>query len=345
MLCDLTEEQEQFGHVMREFFLAKFPVTALRTIWDGGGAADTGVWPGLAELGALGIVIPEDEGGSGAGHVELALLLEECGYAAFPEPVLETAGIAAPLLLRFADKAVRSKWLPLIAAGGARIACADQSGHAPWGAQADATLVQQGGFVHFVPAGRLEWHPVATQDPTRLVAWADFSSLGPDTVLTRDPCAAGYLDTLGRSAAAAALVGVTGKLLDMTLSYVIERNQFGRPVGSFQAVKHRLADWAVGLEAARALSWYAAWALSAGDDAADLAAMTAKSAATDAAQFANRNGLQLHGGIGFTWECDLHFWLMRGQAWEVSFGHGSRLRQAIGRAVLDRAGGAGAREH
>jgi alkylation response protein AidB-like acyl-CoA dehydrogenase len=344
MRFELTAEQEQFAQVVREFFVAKFPATALRAIWDGGGVADTGVWPGLAELGALGIVIPENAGGSGAGHVELALLLEECGYAAFPEPVLETAGIAAPLLLRFADNAVRSQWLPLIASGGARIAVADESGFAPWGAQADATLVRQNGVVHLVPAGRAEWLPVATQDPTRLVARADSSRLGPDTVLTADPRAAGYLDTLGLSATAAALVGVTGKLLDMTLGYVLERNQFGRPVGSFQAVKHRLADLAVGLEAARALTWYAAWALSAGDDAAGLAAMTAKSAAADAARFANRNSLQLHGGIGFTWECDLHFWLMRGQAWEVSFGHVSRLRDAIGRAVLARADGPVARE-
>lgn len=335
MRFELTAEQDQFGQVMHEFFQANFPVTALRAAWENDGA-ESGLWQGLADLGALGILIPENEDGAGAGHVELALVLEEVGYAAFPEPVLETAGIAAPLLLKYADDSVRSKWLPQIASGEAKITVANETGYAPWGARAQAVIVRRGDVIHLVPAGRLDWRPVATQDPTRLVAWADCSDLGSDTVLTREPRAAAYLNTLGQSAVASALVGVTRKLLNMTLAYVGQREQFGRRVGSFQAVKHRLADWAVGLEAARALSWYAAWALSAGDDGAELGAMTAKSSATEAAHFANRNSLQLHGGIGFTWEYDLHFWLMRGQAWEFSFGHGSPLREAIGRAVLAR---------
>lgn len=335
MRFELTDEQQEFSSVVGDFFGSQFPPDRLRAIWEERSPVETGLWRGLADLGALGIVVPDRFGGSGAGHLELVLLLEAAGYAAFPEPLLETAGIAAPLILAWGQEAGQQEWLPRIAAGEARISvCEDPRGYAVSGSTADAIIVLRREELHLVPRGVLSWQDVRTQDPTRRLARADMSALTGATLLTCDPRAVEQFWALGRAASAAALVGLTRRILDITLTYVLQREQFGRVIGSFQVIKHRLADLAVGLEAARVLAWYAAYALTMDQEDAALAAMTAKASANDVASFANRNGLQLHGGVGFTWEYDLHFWLMRGQAWEASFGRQHHLRQSIGRAVV-----------
>ncbi|CAN5344923.1 acyl-CoA dehydrogenase family protein [soil metagenome] len=335
MLFDLTEDQADFRAVVRTFLSQKMTPALLRSIWNKNGTEPSRLWESLAEMGILGLVVPDQYGGADASHVELALALEQAAYFGLPEPLLETAAVAAPLLVEFAPEDVCQRWLPRIVSGEAVVTVSlDGTGIAVHGARADAVIVARGTELHLVRAGILPWKPMKSQDPTRQLAIAGFDSLGGDTVFSSEPGAVQRALTLASSATAISLVGLSQRLLDMTLTYVLEREQFGQVIGSFQVLKHRLADIAVALEAARGLSWYSAYALSNETENATRAARTAKAAAGSAAGLANSGSLQLHGGIGFTWEHDLHLWLKKGRALEAAYGNASDHRVAIARALI-----------
>jgi alkylation response protein AidB-like acyl-CoA dehydrogenase len=284
----------------------------------------------------LGMVVPEEHGGAGGSHVELALALEEIGYHGVPDPVLETAFVAASILACCGEPRVRDRWLPAIASGEAVVGVSlDEPRLVVHGAQADAVLVARGAELHLVPAERAEWRPAVTQDPTRRLALGKFHLEG-STLLADDAAVVDRARTAARTASAAVLIGISQRLVDMTIGYVLEREQFGQVIGSFQALKHRLADSAVAVEAARSLTWYAAYAFSNEPANAGQAARVAKGAASSAGATVNAAALQLHGGIGFTWEHDLHLWLKRGQALERAYGSAADHRVAVGAQILDR---------
>jgi len=334
MHFDLDDLQYEFRDAVQKVLLAELPPHELRTVWDAGHEYSGTAWPQLASLGLPGLLVPAEHGGGDAAPADAVLLLEECGYHCLPEPVVETALLAPTLLVRFGDEQRKTDWLPRLAAGNVVVsACLGNERLVSDGARADVVLVRRGEELHWVPAAAVNATPVRGADPSRRLARCEFS-LDTSTLLTEDCDAAGAAADLGAFGTAALLVGISQRLTDTTRDHVLERRQFGRVIGSFQAVKHRLADVAVRIEAARSLLWYAAYALSHETDDASRAASCAKAAANEAAFAANYAALQLHGGIGFTWEHDLHFWLQRGKALERSFGSTDHHRAAVADGFL-----------
>ncbi|CAN3128013.1 Alkylation response protein AidB-like acyl-CoA dehydrogenase [Mycobacterium sp. smrl_JER01] len=334
MLFDLTDEQVEFRDAMRALVERRVPAGAVRAAWDDPEPLVTNLWSELAALGALGLVVPEEFGGAGASYIEQVLALEELGRAAAPGPVSETAVVAA-VIGRYAGTEIQQRWLPGVSGGSAllSVSLGDQD-LVTYGEVSDAVLVADGHVLHLVPAQSISWSAVSAQDPTRCLARAAFD-LDASTVLTEDPEALQYANAAAYVGAAAQLVGCAQALLDMTVSYSMQREQFGKVIGSFQAIKHKLADSAVAIEAARSLTWAAAYALAHGTDDALAMCHAAKGAASAAGSQVNATALQVHGGIGFTWEHDLHLWLKRCAALERAHGASYEHREELGAKLIE----------
>jgi alkylation response protein AidB-like acyl-CoA dehydrogenase len=293
-------------------------------------------WRALAELGVTGAGAPPERGGLGLGLAELALLVEECGRAGVPEPVGPSAAVAVPLLARLGDGQA-GRWLEAVARGEVVAVVAPAGARLVAGAgRADLVLgAGPSGLVALSPpAGVAELE--GSLDPTRPLAEVDWAlarplgaPAGPVGALAGD---------LGALAAAAEALGVAQRVVEMAAGHARSRHQFGRPVGSFQAVKHLLADALLPLEFARPLVWRAARSLELGDPGAPVHVAMAKAYASRAARVACRAGLQVHGAMGYTWECDLQLWLKRGWSLASQWGDEARHRQRVARALLGPAG-------
>ena len=342
-----TEEHALLRGEARRFLEERLPAAEVRRQVDAGVRFDRGLWKEIAQLGWLGLVLPERFGGAGLGWLHLAILLEEMGRRLVPGPFLGSllAGIA---IERGGDDAQRARWLPAIASGEtvATFAAVEPGGAFEGdalGATADPTAdgwVLRGRKTHVVggadaglvvaafrePSGRVA--PFAVElpaagvsvedevsiDPTRPTARIAFDGVrvGRDARLAGDGASA-LADTLVRGAAALAAeqVGGAEAVLQLTRNYAIHRKQFDRPIGFFQAVKHPIVDMMCGIELARSLAYGAAAALDAASPTAEVHARMAKSLAGDVYAQAVRKGVQLHGGYGFTWDCDVHFYFRR----------------------------------
>jgi alkylation response protein AidB-like acyl-CoA dehydrogenase len=279
-----------------------------------GRAYDDALWRELCELGWPGIAVAEQHGGQGLGAVELAVLLEQLGYACAATPFLSSAVAAAAIQAAGSDDQ-RARWLPGLASGeitagiGARELAADAEGA--------AVLVlldgEQAQLVLGAEAATLE-----AIDPTRRYA----TIRGGDA----EPLGLGAPDLI-RTAIAAEVVGICQRALDMTLAYVKDRKQFGVPVGSFQAVSHRCAQMLLDTESARSTALYAAWAAGAEPARLPEAAALAAAAAADAGRTVTASAIQAHGGIGFTWEADVH-WLYKRAQLDAALLGGARRHRA-----------------
>ena len=330
-----TPEQDALRELSRDLFEKESPPSRVRELFDGG-ARDPGVWRAIAGVGLPGLAVPESLGGTGGDEVDLAVVMEEAGRAVLPEPLLETAAIVAPVSRDVAGSNERAAaWLGRIAAGEA-IATA-LLGDAPFAVDADVAdvlLLERDGELHLLERGSFTTEAVESEDRARRL-FSVTADVSEGTKLPGGRDAAERARLRGAVAAAGVLNGIAMRLVEMTTSYVRDRSQFGRPVGSFQAVKHRLADVHSAVESSRAATWYAAFALASGAADAALSAGVAKAQATESEAAANHAALQLHGGIGFTWEHDLHLWLKRGKALEQSYGSAIEHRRVIARALLD----------
>jgi alkylation response protein AidB-like acyl-CoA dehydrogenase len=297
-------------------------------------------WAALAEMGVVGLTVPEALGGLGLGLVDLVLLLEEAGRAGLPEPLLETTALGVPALLATgegaagegADEWSRDEWLRKVAAGEAVIAVGtDQMGSVPGAASADLLLLERAGELHAVPAAATDRVPVASLDGTRRMAVVSFEP-SPATRLVSGGEALGVLDSLHHRAAmgtGAVLLGVADQLITMTAAYAVDRFQFGVPIGSFQAVKHHLANALIRLEFARPAVYRAAWSLDNGDPDVSSHSSMAKALASDAATGAARVALQVHGAIGYTWEHDIHLWMKKAWALSAAWGDAATHRARV----------------
>jgi alkylation response protein AidB-like acyl-CoA dehydrogenase len=328
-----TDQQTEFRDAVRQVLAKECTPDDLRSAYAAP-AARTSRWTTLADLGVIGLSTPPALGGLGLGLVDLVPLLEEMGRVALPEPVLETTALAAPLLARLeggveGGSASVARWLESIADGSAAAAVgwARTDGPPLAGANgADLFLLVTSGDepeVHAVGSEAVVVTPVASLDPTRRLGTVGWQP-GPGTRVASGGAAAAVVSQMGDRAAvatAAELLGLTERMVTMAADYAKERHQFGKPIGGFQAVKHLLAGAQVKLEFARPVVYGAAWALDEGDPTATRAASTAKAYASDAATEAARVALQVHGAIGYTWECDLHLFLKR--AWALSEAWGS----------------------
>lgn len=327
MHFDFDDTQYALRDLARDLFAKESPPSRIRELWDGK-PFDRAVWKTMADAGIVGITVPDEHGGSGGDAIDLALVYEEAGRACLPEPLLETTGIAAPLIAGFGTDEQRERWLPAIAAGDAIAAVQTSEDDAvAWGAEADLVIAARGDELHLVERDSIVATSVPSLDPARPLARLDVE-VGDETRLMApqayDVVAAFYCAAFAGTAGM--LNGVAMQLRDRTVSYVKDREQFGRPVGSFQAVKHTLASMHVAIESARPATWYGAYATARGLPDATVAACIAKIAANDTEAHCNADALQCHGGIGFTWEDDLHLWLKRGMVLRSTFGTSRQLR-------------------
>jgi len=342
MEFSFDEQQVEFRSQLRTFLDRECTALDVRAAFGGPTSGPTGGpgkaparrrWEQLAEMGVVGLTAPETEGGLGLGAVDLVCLLEESGWAALPEPLAETTGLVVPMLADIssgdpgdAERATARHWLRLIAAGDAVATVVPSRGTpAVWGDGpdgADVFVVVSSDRIVIAAAGEVDVTPVGSIDPTRRLATVvvhdgagsvlcegegEGEGEGPGSVadvITR-------LHRRGAFSTAAVLLGAADRLISFACGHALERRQFGRPIGSFQAVKHHLADAYVALEMARPVVYRAAWSLDQDADTADRDCSMAKSVASDAALLAARIALQVHGAMGYTWEHDLHMWMKR----------------------------------
>lgn len=326
MLFDLSEDQYDIKRTARDLLDKRSPWAAVRAAAEGGGE-DAGLWAELCELGWPGIAVAEEHGGSGLGMVELAVITEELGFALAPVGFLGTA-LASTVLEAAGSGAQQERWLGGLAAGtqrGAVATVAEGRDAVVPGATPEALVIvaTEGGATLRAPGGA---GIVAAEaiDPTRAhgrVSVADGGEALHGDVATG----------LDRAAivVAAELVGVCQRALDMTVQYVKDRRQFDVPVGSFQAVQHAAALMLRDTEGARAAVYHAAWAADAQPEALPTAAAMAKAAASDAGRSVTAAAIQLHGGIGFTWEADVHWLFKRAQLDSALLGSSSAHRARI----------------
>ena len=320
---ELTAEQGALREMAHDVFAKLYAPDRLRALWNDD-ERDPRAWQVMAEQGLTGLLVPERHGGMAGDAVDLLVVLEEAGRSCVPEPLLETVGIAAPLL---AGADSPGEWLTSIATGHLQVTVLLQG--QPYAVDADVAhllLYEADGVVRCTESFAAQRVPA--EDRTRRLFRVEPSG---GSVIGDS----GRVHELGAFCSAAVLNGISLRLLEMSIEHATVRQQFGQPIGAFQAVKHTLASAFAMLESARAAARYAAYAIAKDLDDRATAARVAKAAAGDVAAFVNTAALQCHGGIGFTWEHDLHFWLKRGRALEHAYGSAREHRAALAAAVLD----------
>ncbi|MGI8663474.1 MAG: acyl-CoA dehydrogenase family protein [Acidimicrobiales bacterium] len=312
------DDEAAFGEAVRELLAKECTAGVVRAAWDAGpGQLDRSLWEKLAAMGALGVAAPESVGGLGFDEVALVAILEEAGRACVPYPLVETAAVAAPL-------GVTDGRLVTASLGASLAPCA---------LDADAIIVDHDGALLLCTPKQVQLEAVVAVDRTRRLARV--SGVADDaTVLAEGVPALEAAFDRAALATAAQLVGLGQAMLDMTVAYVKERQQFGVPIGSFQAVKHHLADAHKDLSFARPAVQRAAWSVANEAPTRSRDVSMAKAMASDAAAFVARNALQCHGAIGYTLEHDLHLYLKRTWALCRSYGdapyHRDRVATVLG---------------
>jgi alkylation response protein AidB-like acyl-CoA dehydrogenase len=365
MNFDFSDEQKQLRDEARKFLTEKCPPKAVRAVLDGKAPYDRELWKGLAEMGFLGVAIPESYGGTGAGHLELCVIAEEMGRALAPVPFSSTVYLAAEMLLLAGSEAQKQKWLPAIAKGEAigTFALFEGKGNpSPQGvklAASGGTLngvkkpVADGAIADFAivaartgSGGRetdislflvdlkgegVEARALTNVDPTRGQAELIFRNCRAEPLGRAGEGWSIIAQVLDRAAVLIAFeqVGGADRALEMGRDYALDRVAFGRPIGSFQAVKHMLADMYVSATLARSNCYYGAWALSTNASELPEAAAAARISATQAFQHCSKNNIQVHGGMGFTWEFDCHMYYRRSNALALGLGSQSYWEDAL----------------
>ena len=356
MNLDFSEEQKALKDHVRRFLVDRCPPGAVRAVLEGPQPFDRALYAGLAELGVLGTAIPQEYGGTGLGPLDLCVVAEELGRALAPVPVSSSIYLAAEFLLQAGSEAQKKAWLPKLASGEAigtfafvegqgrmtpdrvRAAVADGKlsglkGPVPDGDVADVAIVaarSRGGrdaggislYLVKLAGPGVTREALQTIDPTRSQAKIAFDGAPAELLGAEGDGWHIATQVMDRAAILVAFeqVGGSDRALEMARDYAVERMAFGRPIGSFQAIKHMVADMYVAATLARSNCYYAAWALSSGAAELPVAAATARVSATTAFQQCARNNIQVHGGMGFTWAFDCHLFYRRSNALALALG-------------------------
>jgi alkylation response protein AidB-like acyl-CoA dehydrogenase len=333
-----TEDQKLFRDALRALLEKECTADVVRRAWDAEtNGRSPSLWGKMAELGVTGLAVPEAHGGLGLSDIDFVLLLEESGRAALPEPLVETSAVGVPLLVETASAEQCATWLPRVAIGQARLALGLESAAFVADAHvADLLLLQRGDELYAVPRDGVTLTPEHSVDGARRLFRVTWSP-SPATRVASGPAARRALARAfdrGALGVSAMLLGLARHLIDVTVEYVKVRKQFGSAIGSFQAVKHHLADALVKLEFARPVVYRAAYSMSRAPDSGSLHVSMAKAYASDAALLAARAALQCHGAIGYSYEHDLHLWMKRAWALAAAWGDASWHRARAGTLVL-----------
>jgi alkylation response protein AidB-like acyl-CoA dehydrogenase len=365
MYFDLTDEQQAIKATARDFLAARYKSERVRELAESENGFERADWAEMAELGWPGLALPEEWGGQGLGIVDLAVLFEELGYALAPSPLFSNTIAGLALALCGSDEQ-RDRWLRPLAAGEKRGTPAlwDAGSPAAPGrftmeARADGDgVLLDGEKVLVMDAASADFLLVATADGrrhlvdrgaegvtvsaetsidlTRRLYSVRFDGVRVGAADTLPADGAGYLPVFFRLcvALAAESTGIAQRTMEMAVAYAKDRQQFGRPIGAYQAVSHRCAQMLLETENSRSAVYGAAWAADAEPQSLPLAASMAKAYASDAGWRVPDASIQVHGGIGFTWEHDLHFFLKRGRANAAMFGDARWHRERVAEAVL-----------
>jgi alkylation response protein AidB-like acyl-CoA dehydrogenase len=366
-----SPEQEQLARTVRDYLAVKAPISFAREMADSDTGLTNEVWTEIASMGWLGLTVPEDFGGIGLGWLDLAIVMEAMGEVVFPGPFMSTTCLAIPTLLEAADTEQKATLLPAIVAGTERCTVAIAEESAGWRAaslSARATATTSGYELScrklFVPdavgadsvliaarlgdglglfrvesktagvtIGRME-----TVDRTRRLATVTCESvaLAPSSLLGGSTLVDERFDALVDLAStmlASEMCGAAARALEMTVEYLQLREQFGRAIATFQALQHRAADMKVCVENVRSLAYYGAWSFDDACQDARLPAAMLKAYASDACMKVVCDAIQLHGGIGFTWEHDLQLYFKRLKSDELTFGDATETRERVAKLL------------
>lgn len=370
----LNESQTTLKNTVRKFLAAECPPANVRKIIETENALDPTLWKKMAEQGWMGMIFPEEYGGFGMGAVEMAVALEEMGRALLPGPFLSTL-TAGAVINEAGDDAQKKRYLAPICSGTAKSTLALLEDKASWAPPAvSMRAVSKGGqyalngrklFVSdagaadfLVVAARLDGDlalfvvpkdahglnisAMSGMDLTRKLYEVTFENVmaEPEAMLASGQHAAAALDRALNIATVAICAEMTGgmqRLLEITVEYAKTRKQFGKVIGSFQAVQHQCADMLVYTESSRSAAYYAAYSITEGTPDAAAAVSVAKSYASDAYRECGNRAIQVHGGMGFTWENDCHLYYRRAKASELAFGDALYHRERIAKLIVDKA--------
>lgn len=312
-----SEDQLLFRESVRDFLVNEVTPARIRRSWESETGREETLWGQLTEMGLVGITVPEEHGGLGMSALDFVLLAQECGYVALPEPLVHTVLVAAPLLTELGGD-LAAEWLPGIAAGEAKVVVGLERNLLVEDAHvADLLLLERNGDLYAVTPEQVTLRHNVSVDPSRRLCGVEIDG-DAQPVVGGEEAAARVEASLNRGAlgCAAQALGLAQRMVDMSVQYTAERHQFGKPIGSFQAVKHHMANVAVRLEYAKAPVHRAAYAVARDQDCAGRAVSHAKLAACEAAGLAAKNSIQVHGAMGYTWEVDLHIFMKK--AWALA---------------------------
>ncbi|MCU1396863.1 MAG: acyl-CoA dehydrogenase [Ilumatobacteraceae bacterium] len=324
MQFSFSPDQHEFAAGLRDLLEREFPASRLREVWEAGEGHDPALWSHLAEMGVLSMMVPEADGGLGGDFVDTILLVEELGRAGVPGPVVETMVLGALAL-------GGTKWAAGVVDGTTPVTAALLGErYVPHANTAPLVLIAHGGAVELLE------HPALGAAEVEGIDGGRHLSTLESAVTTGTPVDAdlAMLTDAGALATAAYLLGLSSRMLAIAGDYARDRRQFGQPIGAFQAVKHLMADALLKVEFARPAIYRAAWSFT--NDPADRArdVSMAKALVSDAALKAARSALQVHGAIGYTWECDLQLFMKKAWALAPAWGSATQHRRRVADAVL-----------
>ena len=372
-----SEEQEMLRSSARDFLAKEAPMTFVRAMMEDEVGFTGALWTKMAELGWMGLVLPEHYGGSGLDFVDLVVVLEEMGRTVLPGPFFSTVVLGGVGILEGGSDALKQDLLPKVASGELKVTLAQLEPSGRWDADGiQAAIRPEGdGFVvsgtklfvpdahtadHVIVAGRapgstgrdgislvlvdagapgVRITQLKTMDQTRRLAEVvlqDVRVPGVHLLGTKTGNGWALLDRIvdrGKVGLCAEMCGGAQKVLEMSVEYAKVREQFGKPIGSFQAIQHKCANMLVEVESSKSATYYAAWAVA--NDVAEgpLAAAMAKAYCSDAYRHVSGEGIQIHGGIGFTWEHDMHLYFKRAKSSEVTFGDATWNRELVAQYI------------
>ena len=371
-----SEEQEMLRKSARDFLAAESPMTYVRRMMEDDRGFTDAQWKQMAELGWMGLILPEQYGGAGGDFVDMVVVLEEMGRAVLPGPFFATVVLGGVALLEGGSDGQKASFLPKIAAGDLRVTLAQLEPNARWDAEGIELQARKDGGGYRL-AGTKLFVPDAHTADVIIVAGREPGSKGAEgvTLFLVDAGASGVKATLlktmdqtrklcevvledvrvptdrvlgqpgagwklldrvvdrGKVGLCAEMCGGAQKVLEMSVEYAKVREQFGRPIGSFQAIQHKCANMLVEVESSKSATYYAAWAVANDVAEAPLAAAMAKAYTSDAYRHTAGEGIQIHGGIGFTREHDMHIYFKRAKSSEVTFGDATWNREIVAQLI------------
>ncbi|MGF0237438.1 acyl-CoA dehydrogenase family protein [Rhodococcus sp. IEGM1300] len=340
-----NDDQLAFREAISRFLMTEAAPEMLREIWETDIGRSRDLRNKIAEQGLTALSVPEAEGGMGMDDVTWALMTQELGYYAIPDSLADTAYVASGLLASLKpEHPARANLLPRIADGSLRLAISHPVNALVSDAQlAEVLILTDGDDIHVVPRSQVDVENHPSIDASRRLGHVTWNP-SPETLVASDEQGAALQKTLldrGALSVAGQLLGLAQRMLDLSVDYVAQRKQFGKPIGSFQAVKHHLADVARCIENAKPVLYRAAHALARGDSNASVWVSQARLAANEASWIAARKGIQVHGAMGYTWEVDLQMFMKRAWALDATWGDRGFHKNRVGDYVFANATGLG----